>query len=818
MTEGSIQQRDGTAAAAGTRRPRPPLAPGAYRTEICGSPEGLERLLPEWNALFERSSTASAFVASGWMATWWNLVGSRIPGARLAVVVARDDDARLVGLLPLYAAPARPGPVAARILRLLGTGEMAPEHLDALIAEPDAAAIGDALLAGLEAVDGGFDVLDLTDLARDGVLPVAAARWAALRGYPVRLRDVEHCPYVATVGSFETYLMSLASSHRYKIRHFWRRLTAEHHVEMSVIRSPAEMEAAVEEVFRLHALRWAMKGGVSSFDRPVMRSFHRQAAVALAATRGTRVFLLRCDGRVIAATYCLEAHGHLYFYQPGFDPAFARFHVGKLLLAHVLETCFASEVTEFDFLRGLEPYKFDWTHAARGNPCLRGRSLPAGPMVGGRARRPPRGPRRRRPRRGVDRGRPGRLPVVGRSPMRTEERLRAEIEAEMARRIGRECVFMPSGRIAVYCALRARLHRGDAVLMSPVNDDVVLFAVLAAGMRPVMAPLSAEDGNLDVDGIPEETWRRVRAVLTTNLYGVPDRIDQLRERSASHGVTLFEDAAHAIETVLDGRPVGTTGEMAVFSLSKHIETGWGGILALADGAARGEIERLRDTVERRRGPGMLAMDYLHPRLRVVARRARVAPLLRRTGLVDLVTRPERGSEHRMPLRPGDLERAVAGEPSLDAFDTWVRVDGRDYRHAPGVDSLRRTLGQLRRLDEDAERRMDAVDRLRRSSDLVAGVVRRGDPIPLFRIPLLVDRREESRAELARRGYLSDYIYDPPLDDYAGPRFADASPAPDAGRWWARHVLPVNPLHVDRVLRAFTTWSPPPAPEMARSDT
>jgi hypothetical protein len=71
---------------------------------------------------------------------------------------------------------------------------------------------------------------------------------------------------------------------------------------------------------------------------------------------------------------------------------------------------------------------------------------------------------------------------------------------------------------------------------------------------------------------------------------------------------------------------------------------------------------------------------------------------------------------------------------------------------------------------------------------------------LFRVPLLVEDRGAMIARLERRILSIGYIYDPPLDDYAGPEFAEPSPAPDVARWWASRVLPIDPLEADRVLR------------------
>ena len=58
------------------------------------------------------------------------------------------------------------------------------------------------------------------------------------------------------------------------------------------------------------------------------------------------------------------------------------------------------------------------------------------------------------------------------------------------------------------------------------------------------------------------------------------------------------------------------------------------------------------------------------------------------------------------------------------------------------------------------------------------------------------------AKLKRRILNIGYIYDPPLDDYAGSAFAEPSPSPDAARRWASHVLPLDPLEAEEAMRAL----------------
>jgi dTDP-4-amino-4,6-dideoxygalactose transaminase len=375
------------------------------------------------------------------------------------------------------------------------------------------------------------------------------------------------------------------------------------------------------------------------------------------------------------------------------------------------------------------------------------------------------------------------------------ERLEREIEAIMTARLQRPCLFFPSGRLALYVALRARLRPGHRILMSPVTDDVIFFTVLAAGLKPVMAPVSLDDGNIEPTLLPDRTWTGLAAVLTTNLYGLPDQVQDLRRRCDRLGILLIEDAAHAIETEVDGRPIGTFGDLAAFSLSKHVDAHGGGVLAFGDETDRSEFERLRAT----------SVSGATLRQRLTRRGTRVAEeLVIGLHLVwpvrwlrkKLLLAERTG--YRVPLRSAELKAALAVAPSLEAFHSWVRVDRHDYRLRAPRALLERALRRLGDLQTDRERRIEGVSRLR-SLEAAAPGVRKGDPQPLFRVPLLVDDRKEISAELERRLLHIGYIYDPPLDDFAGPEFADPSPSPEAARSWATRVFPVDPLEAHKIL-------------------
>ncbi|WP_225636375.1 DegT/DnrJ/EryC1/StrS family aminotransferase [Streptomyces solaniscabiei] len=397
---------------------------------------------------------------------------------------------------------------------------------------------------------------------------------------------------------------------------------------------------------------------------------------------------------------------------------------------------------------------------------------------------------------------------AGPGPARSGSQPRERLEETLRSRLGRECVYVPSCRFGLYAALRHWCPPGGRVLMSPVNDDVIFFVVLAAGLRPVQAPLHPLDASIDVDAVPEDVWGSLSAVLTTNLYGNPDPAPRLRERCDALGIPLFEDAAHAIGSEVGGRPVGTWGDASVFSLSKHVGAKAGGILSVADPGLREALAKSCDDLLLPRRTTAEVAYAVRPYAEAAVRGLR----LRRAAwaTLRLLGRTEREGI-RMPLRPGELARAVASAPDLEAHDPWVRVDMHDYRLRSGRFRLGRVGRRLDRLD-------DVLAGCRAGTDLLlstrwahpAGGRRPEGAQPLFRVPLFVADRDAAIGALARRGIVVGYLYDPPLDDYAGAEFTDLSPSPEGARWFARHALPVDPLRARAVVRVLEECGARPA--------
>jgi CelD/BcsL family acetyltransferase involved in cellulose biosynthesis len=118
-------------------------------------------------------------------------------------------------------------------------------------------------------------------------------------------------------------------------------------------------------LWQLHRARWATEGGTGALSSPSVEDFHAEAAVELARRGWARLYLLHADGAVRAALYAFERGRRLQYYQMGTDPEWRNRSLGTVILGAAQEDAFERGLTEFDLLRGSEPYKLLYTQSSR---------------------------------------------------------------------------------------------------------------------------------------------------------------------------------------------------------------------------------------------------------------------------------------------------------------------------------------------------------------------------------------------------------------------------------------------------------------------
>ena len=136
---------------------------------------------------------------------------------------------------------------------------------------------------------------------------------------------------------------------------------------------------------------------------------------------------------------------------------------------------------------------------------------------------------------------------------------------------------------------------GDEVIVPSLSFIATANAVRHCGARPVFADIDPRTYNLDPYAAERAITTRTTAIMPVHQVGLPADMDAFVEIARRHHLALVEDAACAIGARSRGRPVGSIGPMACFSLHprKVITTGEGGFIAVQDMRLAERLRRLR---------------------------------------------------------------------------------------------------------------------------------------------------------------------------------------------------------------------------------
>lgn len=142
-----------------------------------------------------------------------------------------------------------------------------------------------------------------------------------------------------------------------------------------------------------------------------------------------------------------------------------------------------------------------------------------------------------------------------------------------------------NGTSAILAALHAfGLKPGDEVIVPSATYWASVTPVLHCGCIPVFAETEETCLGLDPADLERRITDRTRAIVVVHLFGMPSRMDELLDIARSHDLKVLEDASHAHGARYHGRPIGTLGDAAVFSMqtNKLCPAGEGGMLVTDD--------------------------------------------------------------------------------------------------------------------------------------------------------------------------------------------------------------------------------------------
>ena len=339
--------------------PNDDLANDDLRVEVVGR---LGDRADDWDRLVAGATLPSPFLRSWWL--------EHAASGDPTLVCCFDGD-ELVGGAAFETNAVGRGPASLQVVRSLGQGPLAPDHLDVVATERHGAAVTRAVLEWLHRP--GTRVVDLDGLAADGRLGRALAGDAI---------ETTAAPYAELGDDLAAYLAGRPGRVRSTIKRTAKRLDRDGVTHRRA--GDADIDEALGRLAALHDGRWSDESDFLTGWEQLERAARAGAALGDVVVHE----LVTDDGDVIASELDLTVGDRVAFYQAGRLTDHEWRGSGSVLRTRILEQAIADGATEYDLLRGDEPYKAEWSTGRRELlRCRFGVGLPARALLGAHAGR-----------------------------------------------------------------------------------------------------------------------------------------------------------------------------------------------------------------------------------------------------------------------------------------------------------------------------------------------------------------------------------------------------------------------------------------------
>lgn len=330
------------------------------KLEVIAGTDGFLGLEKEWNCLLDKSRSKSVFLTWEWLYNWWKYFGQ---DSILRIVTVREEDGRLIGVAP-FCIRWKKGLLPVNVLTFMGMTFASSEYLDVIVEPGREKDVVSSVFDLLQKDSCSWDYAVFSDMLDSSVLMISAKEYLKHGEYLVREDLSQSCPYLPLPTKKEDFLNSLGKETRATLKRRTKRLL-EMGAEIRLVKNSSEISEALKSLFQLHQKRWTLRGLTGNFRDKQIRSFHLDTANRFLERDMLRLYQIKVADKAIASLYCFRYKDIVFYFQAGFDPAWSSKSPGMVLMGHGIQDSIENGMGEFDYLRGLEPYKFRWTDKVR---------------------------------------------------------------------------------------------------------------------------------------------------------------------------------------------------------------------------------------------------------------------------------------------------------------------------------------------------------------------------------------------------------------------------------------------------------------------
>jgi len=141
-----------------------------------------------------------------------------------------------------------------------------------------------------------------------------------------------------------------------------------------------------------------------------------------------------------------------------------------------------------------------------------------------------------------------------------------EVESEYASLCGtKHAIGVGSGTDALFLSLKVLgVDNGDEVITTPFTFFATVGSIATTGAKPVFVDCG-DDLNINPDLIEAAITPKTKAIMPVHWSGRPCDMDKINAIADKYGISVVEDACHAIKATYKNRPTGGLGNFGCFS-------------------------------------------------------------------------------------------------------------------------------------------------------------------------------------------------------------------------------------------------------------
>jgi hypothetical protein len=327
-----------------------------YTVIIINSMKEWEKVSKSWNDLLLQSSQNSIFLTWEWQFTWAECYMNNNRKPFIIMVYKKDE---LVGIAPWFIHHINYKITTLKQIESLGTPEVGSDYLDIITKKGKEKEVAIRIYEYLhQEASSQWDSIMLRDIPANSLFLLYFMNRIESDGKYAEIRPGSFCPIVMLPKKGEELLSIYSSHRRFKYKRDLRILSKTGNVIHETVED-GNFDKALQDFLDFYE---AKNKKSNKTLRPFLESYISRSD----ARKTLQIDILRADNKSIASFLHLKYHDNLSMYLMAVDKDYhPHISLGNIFVGQCMSKAIESSFAVYDFLKGIEPYKFHWAEGGR---------------------------------------------------------------------------------------------------------------------------------------------------------------------------------------------------------------------------------------------------------------------------------------------------------------------------------------------------------------------------------------------------------------------------------------------------------------------